>query len=78
MVWKSLTGGIGVNSSSPAVANGVVYVPGGVGLYALDANTGAILWQDLGPANSGGSPTVVNGTVYINSSGAYAYHLPSQ
>lgn len=78
IVWKFLTGGIGYNLSSPAYANGVVYMPGGVGLYALDANTGAVLWQDLGPANSGGSPTVVNGVVYINSSGAYAYHLPGK
>ena len=78
IVWKFLTGGIGVNASSPTYANGVVYMPGGVGIYALDANTGAVLWQDLGPANPGASPVVVNGVLYINGTGPTAYHLPAQ
>lgn len=78
IVWKFLTGGIGYNFSSPAFANGVVYMPGGVGIYALDANTGAVLWQDLGPDNPGASPVVVNGVLYINGTGATAYHLPGK
>ncbi len=78
IVWKFPTGGIGYNFSSPAFANGVVYMPGGVGIFALDANTGAVLWQDLGPDNPGTSPVVVNGVVYINGTGATAYHLPGK
>ena len=77
IVWKFLTGGTGFNFSSPTFANGVVYMPGGVGVYALDANTGAILWQDPAPANPGASPVVVNGVLYINGGSPYAYHLPN-
>lgn len=78
IVWKFLTGGIGINASSPAYANGVVYMPGGIGIYALDANTGAVLWQDPGPANPGASAVVVNGVLYINGTGPTAYHLPGK
>ena len=77
IVWKFLTGGTGFNFSSPTFANGVVYMPGGAGVYALDANTGAILWQDLAPANPGASPVVVNGVLYINGETPYVYHLPN-
>src|SRR5580704_12943410 len=52
--------------SSPAVANGVVYVSSTDGnLYALNASTGAKLWSN--PAVSYSSPAVANGVVYIGS-----------
>ena len=56
--------------SSPAVANGVVYVAAGdpldrtYDLYALNASTGAGLWS-FQTTNSFGSPAVANGVVYI-------------
>ncbi len=52
--------------SSPAVANGVVYVSSTDGnLYALNASTGAKLWNN---ADAGGStPAVANGVVYVAS-----------
>jgi outer membrane protein assembly factor BamB len=77
-VWKVLTGGSGALYSSPAVANGVVYVLGGNGLQAFDASTGAMLWEDSSVEPTGSSPAVVNGVLYSNGSGPYAYHLPSQ
>jgi len=54
--------------SSPAVANGVVYVGDGNysgNLYALNASTGAVLWS----YTFGGiaSPVVVNGALYVGS-----------
>ncbi|MEI7827866.1 MAG: PQQ-binding-like beta-propeller repeat protein, partial [Euryarchaeota archaeon] len=53
--------------SSPAVANGVVYVGSDDNnTYALNATTGAKLWS----YSTGGevsSPTVVNGVVYVGS-----------
>jgi len=58
----------GPASTSPAVANGVVYVSAGI-LYALNASTGARLWSyDTGIQNAGlSSPAVANGVVYFGS-----------
>jgi len=54
--------------SSPAVANGVVYV-GSLdnNVYAISASTGALVWKYTtgGPVYS--SPAVVNGMVYVGS-----------
>jgi outer membrane protein assembly factor BamB len=63
LAWKFKTDGM-VNSS-PAVADGVVYVGSGDGrLYALDARTGKEKWS----FNTGGevfsSPAVADGVVY--------------
>ena len=51
--------------SSPAVANGVVYVGSDDGnVYALNAATGAKLWSyATGKLES--SPAVANGVVYV-------------
>lgn len=65
-------GGAGV-SSAATVQNGVVYVGGGDAYwYALDANTGAVLWKVFTGDNSvtGGyynwsSPLIYNGYAYI-------------
>jgi polyvinyl alcohol dehydrogenase (cytochrome) len=57
-------------ASTATVVNGVVYVGGGdAQLYALDATTGAVLWQTrLGVSPSTflwGSPAVFGGSVYM-------------
>jgi outer membrane protein assembly factor BamB len=57
--------------SSPAVANGVVFIGGAdtsssteLTLYALNASTGALLWSNtIGPNN--GAVAVANGVVYV-------------
>ncbi len=61
--------------ASTAVANGVVYVASGVGtgysdLYALDAGTGALIWQDHCHRRSP-CAAVANGVVYIGGIGPY-------
>ena len=72
----------------PAIANGIAYFGAdNHNLYALDANTGVVLWQYLGgdryQAPSIGGPTVANGTLFSTSSdrgrltGAYL-RLPSE
>ena len=64
--WSYTTGG-GVESS-PAVANGVVYVGSDDGnLYALDASTGALLWSYTTGDIVFSSPAVANGIVYFGS-----------
>jgi len=56
-------------AGSPAVANGVVYVKSGTGpmlsLYAVNASTGAILWQRSTDFYNASAPTVANGVVYF-------------
>jgi hypothetical protein len=70
--------------SSPAVANGVVYVGSSDhNVYALDAQSGAKLWSYyrgynlMGSSNDYSSPSVANGVVYVGSSArkVYAFHL---
>jgi hypothetical protein len=55
-------------NSSPAVANGAVYV-GSIdyNVYALNAKTGAVLWSYTTGANVDSSPAAANGVVYIGS-----------
>ena len=67
-LWSYYTGGT-IYFSSPAVANGVVYIGsyGGGAIYALNATTGGYLWS-YGTGNIyASSPAVANGVVYIGS-----------
>jgi len=59
--------------SSPAVANGVVYV-GSVDhkVYARNAKTGALLWSYTTGTVEYSSPAVSNGVVYL---GSYDHNL---
>ena len=71
IAWQTTTG----NSieSSPAVANGVVYVGSDDGnLYAYKATTGALLWSATTGSYVTSSPAVANGVVYV---GSYDYNL---
>ena len=75
-VWKVATPGGGV--SSPAVANGVVYVGTLNGrLCAFSAANGTKLWQALAGAVVNPSPAVVDGVLYSASADhkVYAYAI---
>jgi outer membrane protein assembly factor BamB len=91
-LWTSAPGKSGyVTSSSPAVANGVVYFSStNGGTYGYDAagslncsvsgaaKTCSPLWGAVTRFIGGGSPAIVNGVLYINVSGdgtIYAYSL---
>ena len=72
ILWSFVAGG-GLDSS-PAVANGVVYIQAGgnpsidgKNLYALNASTGAELWSFTTNSFADSSPVVVNGMVYFES-----------
>ena len=57
-----------VGLSSPTVVDGLVFIGCGEGnVYALDAADGTERWSVDTPRAVGGSPTVVDGTVYFNS-----------
>lgn len=70
LLWNNSVGNV---DSTPAVANGVVYVGSFDGnVYALDASTGAPLWSYATGAFVY-SPAVANGVVYVGSdAGIYA------
>jgi outer membrane protein assembly factor BamB len=64
--WTASTGSY-INSS-PAVANGMVYIGSNDKiLYAFDAKTGKILWAHDANDGVGSSPAVANGIVYVGS-----------
>jgi outer membrane protein assembly factor BamB len=60
--------------SSPAVANGVVYIGSDDNnVYALNASTGILLWSYTTGGAVTSSPAVANGVVYIGSDGGNVY-----
>jgi len=62
--------------SSPAVANGVVYVGSDDRtVYALDAATGAKRWSFRTGESVDSSPAVANGVVYVGSDDGTVYAL---
>ncbi len=61
--------------SSPAVANGVVYVGSYGNVYALNASTGARLWTYTTGNIVYSSPAVANGVVYVGSDDKNVYAL---
>jgi outer membrane protein assembly factor BamB len=70
--WTATTGAS--VSSSPAVANGIVYV-GSDGVHALNATTGATVWTAITGVNVSSSPAVANGIVYVGSRDNNVYAL---
>ena len=62
--------------SSPAVANGVVYIGSDDdNVYALNASTGALLWQYTTGNSVSSSPAVADGVVYVGSNDDNMYAL---
>lgn len=58
--------GIGISESSPAVANGLLFVGSEFDVFmALDIATGAIKWTFASGLITYSSPTVANGVVYV-------------
>lgn len=77
----------GLAHGAVSTANGVVYAGDMSGyMYALNAETGAVLWQFLGEASSNAGPAIVDGSVYWGNGYAhnqgtashtfYAFSLP--
>jgi len=75
LLWNYTTGG-SISLSSPAVANGVVYVSSeDYNIYALNATTGAKFWNYATRGYIVSSPAVANGVVYVGSSDCDVYAL---
>jgi outer membrane protein assembly factor BamB len=72
VAWTATTGS--VVSSSPAVANGIVYVGSLDGkLYARNASTGAVKWTATTGGELVSSPAVAAGVVYVGASDGKVY-----
>ena len=64
----------GLVNSSPAIANGIVYIGSGDDkLYAFNATTGATLWTGTTGGAVNSSPAVANGIVYVGSDDGKVY-----
>ncbi len=74
-VWSYSVGAFNPALSSPAVANGVVYIgalngqPGQV--YALNAANGLLLWSHVTNNQVRSGLTVVNGVLYVHTGAGY-------
>jgi outer membrane protein assembly factor BamB len=69
--WKLQT----YPGGNAAVYNGVLYAPGSFMLYAINPNTGNIIWSYPITHLSGNSPTIVNGIIYIGSGNHHVYAI---
>jgi outer membrane protein assembly factor BamB len=77
-IWSSgqLSTATCAPTSSPALANGVIYVGSqDNNLYALNARTGAVLWNYTTGGAIDSSPAVANGVAYVGSGDGYVYAL---
>jgi outer membrane protein assembly factor BamB len=76
--WMANTGNT-TSTSSPAVANGMVYIGSNDEyLHAFNATTGEQIWSySIGP-NSEASPAVANGIVYMGSDSHILYALNAE
>jgi hypothetical protein len=60
--------------SSPAIANDIVYIPGGDGkITALRASDGSVVWSCQTAAITWSSPAVVDGVLYVGSDTGVLY-----
>jgi outer membrane protein assembly factor BamB len=70
--WKFQTGGRVI--SSPAVANGMIFVGStDANLYAVDLESGALKWKFAAESAITSSPAVSGGTVYFGSYDGFLY-----
>ena len=67
----------GTVNGAPAVVDGVVYALSSGGTYALDAETGAVLWQNVEVAGSS-SPTFSDGALFLNDGKAMVHALDAE
>ncbi|MDH7511014.1 MAG: PQQ-binding-like beta-propeller repeat protein [Methanolinea sp.] len=77
LLWKYETAGDYGAYASPAVSGGVVYTGSGLNgpFRALDARTGALLWETPSVVSPYSSPAVAHGVVYTGSMDNSIYAL---
>lgn len=76
LLWlQVLPNVVETSPTTPAVANGIIYVGSADTLYAFDATTGAPLWGKATGNTLQGWPVVDSGLVYISSQDGHVYAL---
>jgi polyvinyl alcohol dehydrogenase (cytochrome) len=76
IIWQTPDPSAGVDIGAVSTANGVVYAGSLTGyMYAMNAATGSVLWDDQGQGSSIAGPAIVNGVVYWGN--GYAHLGPS-
>jgi outer membrane protein assembly factor BamB len=83
--WKyAVPNGVSLEQSSPTVANGVVYMAGWYNIadfsqkgsvFALNALTGALVWESLTNTGFSSSPCIDNGKLFISGDDMNFYAL---
>jgi outer membrane protein assembly factor BamB len=77
VMWTTNGSGGPTYASAPSVANGVVYAECN-GTCAIDASSGALVWDSQFGGGTTSQPAIVNGTLYAvcGSNNLCAYNLP--
>jgi len=73
-LWSYMIGKYMIRSS-PAVADGVVFMNAGAGVYALNATTGALIWSYTTGSSVYSCPAVADGVVFVGSCDNKTYAL---
>ncbi|HEY6082635.1 MAG TPA: PQQ-binding-like beta-propeller repeat protein, partial [Chitinophagaceae bacterium] len=82
--WRFYAGGTSLEESCPAVSDSIVYVGGWYTIpnfnqkgsfYAVNINTGQLIWEKLANTGFGSSPSISDGRVYIAADDGNFYAL---
>jgi outer membrane protein assembly factor BamB len=71
--WRAFIGSVGSFLSSPAYADGLIFVGVDDSLYAVDAASGGVRWSAPTGAVVWSTPTVSDGVVYVGSNDHSVY-----
>ena len=71
-IWDYKTNGK-ITHSSPAIADGKIYIGADLDVYCLDVSDGSYLWSYTTDWSVYASPTVANGKVYVGSEDGNLY-----
>ena len=76
MIWSAqLAGSFSLFNAPPTVFQGVIYVSGGLRVFAVSADTGGVLWTSSVINGDTSSPAVTNDGVYVSYSCPNVYKL---
>jgi outer membrane protein assembly factor BamB len=78
LIWNHSTTKLQSIFASPTFSNGVLYIPAGSGICALNAGNGEELWKFTVTYPIQASPTVAGGVVYVGGNDGNLYALDAQ
>jgi hypothetical protein len=78
LIWNHTTTKLQSIFASPTFSNGVLYIPAGSGIYALNSGNGQELWNFTVTYPIQASPTIAGGVVYVGGNDGNLYALEAQ